>query len=94
MDEHSLPFMDSPAVYRIEVTGCPSEAWLASIWGSEIIVDECQENGGHRVFIIGMSDQAALVGCINSLYNLGHGILSIEIVDTKLIGRDNEGTST
>lgn len=94
MDEHSLPFMDSPAVYRIEVTGCPSAAWLASIWGSEVIVEECQENADHRVVIIGMSDQAALVGCINALYNLGHGILSIEIVETKSTSSDNEDTTT
>lgn len=92
MNNQPLPLMDSPAVYRIEVAGCPSAAWLASSWGSEVVVEECQENSDHRVVIVGTSDQAALVGCINALYNFGYGIVSLEIVEKKSTGGGNEDT--
>lgn len=86
MKDRSLPFMDSPAVYRIAITGCPSAAWLEDLWGSAITGEEYDPIGEQMAFLVEISDQAALVGCINSLYNLGHGIISIEIVEPKSPG--------
>jgi hypothetical protein len=78
MEQPFSSFMDEPALYRIQVYGCLSEGWISSYWGLTGKVVQ-HENGMTTTDMIGeVIDQAALVGLINNLYDLGHTIISVE----------------
>ena len=59
--------LDKPAVYHIEVQGTLSSEWAEYLGGLEINVSRRQ--GSLMTTLTGeISDQAALIGILNSLY--------------------------
>jgi hypothetical protein len=83
MKAHPQHFMDMPVVYRIQIHGRMDPSWIEAVWGGAFEIDEPVETPDETVFISKMCDQAALVGCINALYNLGHAIISITAVESE-----------
>jgi hypothetical protein len=70
--------MDAPATYRIRVQGCPSQSWVEAMWGNVFETRQVPEAPDQTVFVGEIMDQAALVGLINTFYNLGYPILSVK----------------
>lgn len=76
----SLPYsnMDMPATYRVRVHGCPSLMWVEAMLGEVMVETERIETRGQTTYTAEMADQAALLGFINALYNLGYAVISVE----------------
>ena len=67
---------DNAACYRIKVQGTLSSNWSDYLGGLDISVKN--EHGSPHTILEGeLLDQAALMGVIDSLYNLGYMILEI-----------------
>ena len=67
---------DNAACYRIKVQGTLSSNWSDYLGGLDISVKN--EHGSLHTILEGeLLDQAALMGVIDSLYNLGYMILEI-----------------
>ena len=65
------------AYYRIKVQGTVSESWSDYLGGLEIDVKD--EKSGPVTTLFGLlQDQAALLGVLNSLYELGFPLLDVE----------------
>jgi hypothetical protein len=70
--------MDEPGTFRIRVSGTPSRDWLRAFWDN-VCIDPLVSDGEVEVMLIGeLPDQAALIGLINALYNMGHAVIAIE----------------
>jgi hypothetical protein len=70
-------FMDTPATYRIRVLGRLDSDWVDALW--RMICSITQTDEGIETVIEGeVIDQAALLGIINTLYNTGHVVVSVE----------------
>lgn len=70
-----------PAIYKIMVDGELSSDWSDQLNGMEIKVNK---NAGHKptsILIGKLSDQAALSGVLNALYDLHLTILCVKIID-------------
>ena len=68
----------TPAVYRIQVKGYLDECWSGRLGGMSIQV--AQSGGTQKVTLVGrLSDQAALLGVLNTLYSLHLPLLSVEL---------------
>jgi hypothetical protein len=78
MGNFSASFMDSPACYRIRVRGRLSQTLADAMWG-EVIV-ECELIGEEvKTTVVGeVADQSALMGMVNTLFNMGHAVISVE----------------
>ena len=66
-----------PASYRITVEGCLDEKWSGRLGGMQITTTP---RGGQKPVTTlsgDVQDQAALMGVLNSLYELHLGILSV-----------------
>lgn len=74
-------FMDAPATYRIRVLGQLDSDWVDALWRMICSVDQTDEVT-ETVMEGEVADQAALLGVINTLYNMGHAVLSIERIDS------------
>jgi hypothetical protein len=70
--------VDQPLTCRIRTTGVISESAVAC-WDSLRVQSEASSDGSHHSIVRGrLPDQAALMGVVNHLYNLGFVILSVE----------------
>ena len=68
---------DQPAAYRIQVQGHLGQRWADYLGGLTISVSG--EPDGTVTTLSGqVIDQAALFGILNSLYDLGFSLLSVE----------------
>ena len=79
--------MDQPAHYRIRLHGYVSEQWANSYGGmsaTAMILADGQTETELTGFV---TDQAALVGLINLLYDLGHAMVCVERLE-----QDNPST--
>lgn len=77
--EHSQSYhMDQSARYRIRIHGAVSEQWVRS--HCEMSLKVMTTAGGQtEAELTGIvTDQAALVGLINLLYDLGHAVVTVE----------------
>ena len=72
---------DKPAVYRIRVKGNLDESWSSRLSGMRIVQDENVKHRDVTILFGYLSDQAALSGVLNSLYDLGLTILSVECLN-------------
>jgi|WetSurMetagenome_2_1015567.scaffolds.fasta_scaffold414641_2 hypothetical protein len=72
---------DKPAVYRIRVEGPLDESWSSRLSGMQIIRDETMKNKIVTILYGYLPDQPALSGVLNSLYDLGLSILSLECLN-------------
>ena len=67
---------DRPAFYHIEVQGELRSTWSDYLGGLNISVN--YEQGTHYTILEGeLLDQAALMGVIDSLYNMGFPLLMV-----------------
>ena len=67
---------DKAACYRIKVKGTLSPSWSDYLGGLDISVKD-EQGSPHTILEGELLDQAALMGVIDSLYNLGYMILEI-----------------
>ena len=72
---------DKSGFYHIKVQGALSTGWSENLGGLNIVVKS--EQGVSYTLIEGeLLDQAALMGVIDSLYNLGFPLLMVEYQPT------------
>jgi hypothetical protein len=71
--------MDAPAVYAIHVQGTVDLDWADRLAGMQIVVNHASE-ATHTQLIGRLPDQAALLGVVNSLFNLGFPILEVNLL--------------
>ena len=69
-----------PSTYRIRVEGHLGEGWSDRMGGMRIVTAR-QVDGQVVTTLCGQADQAALSGVLNSLYDLGFCLLSVEQVE-------------
>ena len=78
MKRKQLVPMDAPAIYRICIIGSLKSEMAERLWGMTSCPVE-RIDGPEQTALIGeVADQAALVGIINTLYNSGHTVVSVE----------------
>ena len=78
MEQHPHFPIDLPSTYRICVTGGLENGWAERLWGMTSIPIE-QAGEREQTLLAGkVADQAALVGIINALYNMGYAFVSVE----------------
>ncbi len=69
--------LDRSATYRIRIQGSLSRSWADYLGGLDIQVTD--ESVWPVTILSGsLIDQAALMGVLNSLYDLGYPLLSVE----------------
>lgn len=75
--------VDSPAKYQISVVGVLDESFSDRLWGLSICNTEPKQNTGKPVAVLTgqLTDQAALFGVLNALYNMRMPLLSVEWLD-------------
>jgi hypothetical protein len=78
---HSSVF--EPATYRICIQGTLDKKW-SDYYGGMTIEHESDPKRGAITILAGiLADQAALIGVLNSLYDIGCPILSVECVEAQ-----------
>jgi len=80
MEQNRHVPLDMPATYRICITGCLENELAERQWGMTSNAVEKTGKGEQTALIGEVADQAALVGIINTLYNSGHTVVSVERV--------------
>lgn len=78
MEQSPLFPIDMPAIYRICVLGGIDVEYAERFWGMKSSPIEQAGEPEQTVLVGKVSDQAALVGILNSLYNSGHTVVSVE----------------
>ena len=80
--EHTQSYhMDQPARYRIRVHGYVSERW-ANSYGEMSAKVMTTADGQTETELTGLViDQAALLGLINLLYDMGHAVMGVERIE-------------
>ena len=69
--------LDTPATYVIKIQGTLGVHWSDYIGGLEIAIDR-QLDPPVTTLSGSIVDQAALLGALNNLYNLGFPLLAVE----------------
>jgi hypothetical protein len=83
MAQHKLT-MHETAVYRIRFQGAFDDSWLQDL-GADWTMQFNDDGTAVSTTIIGvMCDQAALIGLLSSLYNVGLPLLEVECLATKV----------
>jgi hypothetical protein len=77
-----------PATYRISVEGALDQKWSGRLGGMQIAVKERESQKPVTTLSGQVTDQAALIGVLNTLYELHLSILSV-ICET---GSETEGS--
>ena len=70
----------TPSTYRIRVQGHLGEGWSDRMGGMRIATAR-KPDGRVVTTLCGLADQAALSGVLNSLYDLGFSLLSVEQIE-------------
>jgi hypothetical protein len=69
---------DMPATYRIVIQGALEKTWFKDLYDLEIVVDQLTGGVQETTLKGEMNDQAALMGMLNTLYNMGYVLLHLE----------------
>jgi hypothetical protein len=72
------PWPDEPATYRIHVRGTLDSSWSSQLGDLAIAVDTVQVGEPHTLLTGRLADQAALLGVLNHLAELGLALVSVE----------------
>ena len=72
--------MDTPATYRICVTGKIESGRAQRYWGMTSSSVQMADKQERSILLGEIADQAALIGVINALYNFGYSVVSVERV--------------
>jgi hypothetical protein len=79
--DHSTIGLFEPAIYRISIFGKLDKNW-SDYCGGMTIEYESDLNHRARTILTGrLADQSALIGVLNSLYDIGCPIISVECVE-------------
>ena len=78
MDQNRLVPLDMPAAYRICITGSLESELAERLWGLTASPVEKQTESEQTALVGEVTDQAALIGIMNALYNSGHTVVSVE----------------
>lgn len=70
--------LDSTATYQIRIQGYLDSSWSDRMGGVAIQVQSSPEEAPITVLTGAFQDQAALAGVLNTLYDLGLPLLSVE----------------
>jgi hypothetical protein len=71
-------FFDSPGCYRIRVLGQLSASWADQLEKMTATVRREAGQGQVTTLMGELRDQAALLGVLNSLYDMGYPLLKVE----------------
>ena len=72
-----------PAVYRIRIQGILDKNW-SDYCGGMAIEHEGDPKGNPITILMGrVADQSALLGVLNSLFDIGYPILSVEYLEAR-----------
>ena len=76
----SGPDFDMPASYRFTLRGYLPQSWSDRLSGMAFVA--CDEASGKPIMVLSgwLPDQAALLGVLNTLYNLHCSLLSVELI--------------
>ena len=84
-DQKKSPYenfsFSKPAVYQIKVLGELNTDWSDRLQRMQVTIDRKSGSKPISTLIGRMSDQAALSGVLNSLYELHLSVLSVKILD-------------
>lgn len=72
--------LETPATYRIRVQGSLDRTWSDRLGGMAITAENNARGSPVTILVGHLTDQAALVGVLNSLYELHLPILKVEIL--------------
>jgi len=78
---HLMPSMQHPSTYRIRVNGHLDTSWSDRLSGMTIITVGGTSSPETTTLEGLLLDQAALTGVINTLYDLGLPLVSVECLD-------------
>jgi hypothetical protein len=73
--------LGTPATYRIRVQGTLDESWSSRLGGMAIAPASREGEPPLTVLVGQLIDQAALLGVVNFLYDLGQPLLSVECLE-------------
>jgi len=77
-EEHKLPTMKGPAIYRICVRGHLNATWSSRLEAMNITESGTSDEGTESTLVGRLADQAALSGVLNTLYELHLPVLSVD----------------
>jgi hypothetical protein len=81
IDKSNISLIE-PAIYRINIFGKLDKNW-SDYCGGMTIENERDSHHRTRTTLTGrLPDQSALIGVLNSLYDIGCPIISVELIDT------------
>ena len=75
------PDMSKPSVYQIEVKGRIASTWSARLEGMQITESQTKDGSIKTTLVGRLSDQAALSGILNTLYELHVSVVSVTCLD-------------
>lgn len=73
--------LDTSASYRIRLQGVLNKSWSDRMGGMDIVVYHEVSNAPVTILTGELVDQAALCSVLNSVYDLGYPLLSVECLD-------------
>jgi hypothetical protein len=76
--------LDQPGTYRIRVQGALSEHWMEYFEEMEIMTEASPDGAQITVLTGCLTDQAAVQGVLQKLYNLGFPLISVEYLLPKV----------
>ena len=82
--------VETSATYEIRIQGCLDESWSDRMGGVTIRAQTSPEGAALTVLTGAFQDQAALAGVLNTLYDLGLPLLSVECLGA---AGNNQGRS-
>jgi hypothetical protein len=74
---------DTAAVYQIEVQGFLDERWSDRMNGVDIQVQNLPDEAPVSTLTGHFVDQTALAGVLNTLYDLGYPLLTVELLEAR-----------
>ncbi len=75
--------LETPATYRIRVQGVLDASWSDRLGGMAISRTSTGSRAPVTILVGHLTDQTALAGVLNALYNLHLPLLSVENMDEK-----------
>jgi len=80
---HPSTRLEQPTLYRVTILGTLDKHWADYYGGMTIEHVKDPKRGATSILTGCLADQAALMGVLNSLYDLGCPILSVEYRETE-----------
>lgn len=86
--------VETSATYEIRIQGCLDESWSDRMGGVTIRAQTSPEGAALTVLTGAFQDQAALAGVLNTLYDLGLPLLSVECLGAAVNNQGQPPPST